>query len=85
MARKPAKKPTAAATPAKQKALSPEAAELRQRIERLEERLDASILGDDGLAEIDAGLDKGIDKTPSGDPLERAVRRSNVKRGSRKA
>ncbi len=58
-----------------------EASELRKRIERLEERLDASIAGDDGLAE----LDKGIDKSPSGNPLERAVRRSNIKRGSRKA
>lgn len=59
----------------------PEARELRKRIERLEERLDSSILGDDGLAE----LDKGIDKSPSGDALRKAVTRSNVKRGSRKA
>ncbi len=58
-----------------------DAAELRKRIERLEERLDASILGDDGVAQ----LDQGIDKTASGDPLRRAVRRSNVRRGSRKA
>jgi hypothetical protein len=58
-----------------------ETEELRERIERLEERLEHSVLGDDGLAE----LDKGIDKAASGDPLQRAVRRSNVKRGSRKA
>ncbi len=38
--------------------------ELRKRIERLEERLANSILGEDGLEE----LDKGIDKSPSGDP-----------------
>ena len=43
--------------------------ELRERIERLEERLDESILGEDGLAE----LDPDIDKSPSGDALERAV------------
>ena len=55
--------------------------ELRERVERLEERLDESILGEDGLAE----LDPGIDKSPSGDALKRAVTRSNVKRGSRKA
>jgi hypothetical protein len=55
--------------------------ELRERIERLEERLDHSILGDDGVAE----LDKGIDKAESGDSLQRAVRRSNVKRGTGKA
>lgn len=55
--------------------------ELERRVERLEERIEASILGEDGLAE----LDKGIDKTPSGNPLEKAVRRSNIRRGSRKA
>ena len=44
-------------------------------------RLVPGLLGDDGVAE----LDKGIDKADSGDPLQRAVRRSNVKRGSRKA
>jgi hypothetical protein len=66
--------------------LQREASELRKRIERLEERIETSILGDDGLAERDkATLDKGIDKRASGDPLERAVRRSNIKRGSRKA
>jgi len=69
--------PSAAGTPI----APPDADELRKRIERLEERLDHSILGDDGVAE----LDKGIDKADSGDPLQRAVRRSNVKRGSRKA
>jgi hypothetical protein len=55
--------------------------DLRERIERLEERLDNSILGDDGVTQ----LDKGIDKAASGDPLQRAVRRSNDRRGSRKA
>ncbi len=54
-----------------------ETEELRHRIERLEERLDASILGDDGLAE----LDQGIDKSPAGDALRKAVRRSNARRG----
>lgn len=55
--------------------------QLEKRIERLEQRLEESILGDDGLAAVD----KGIDREPSGDTLKRAVRRSNVKRGSRKA
>ena len=54
---------------------------LEKRIERLEQRLDESILGDDGLAAVE----QGVDRDPSGDPLRRAVRRSNVKRGSRKA
>jgi hypothetical protein len=58
-----------------------EAKELRKRIERLEERMDESILGDDGLAQ----RDPGIDKSASGDALQKAVRRSNVGRGSRKA
>ena len=55
--------------------------QLEKRIERLEQRLDESILGDDGLAAVE----QGVDRNPSGDPLQRAVRRSNVKRGSRKA
>jgi hypothetical protein len=55
--------------------------QLEKRIERLEQRLDESILGDDGLAAVE----QGVDRDPSGDPLRRAVRRSNVKRGSRKA
>ena len=55
--------------------------ELRERIERLEQRFDESILGDDGLAAVE----QGIDRNPSGDALQRAVRRSNTKRGSRKA
>jgi hypothetical protein len=58
------------------------AAELEQRIARLEERLDHSILGDDGLAQLDK---KGIDDSASGDALRKAVRRSNARRGSRKA
>jgi hypothetical protein len=62
-----------------------EAKELRKRIERLEERMDESILGDDGLAQIAPGLDSGIDKSASGDALQKAVRRSNAGRGSRKA
>jgi hypothetical protein len=53
---------------------------LEQRIERLEQRLEESILGDDGLAAVE-----GVDRRVSGDPLKRAVRRSNIKRGSRKA
>ena len=60
--------------------------ELEERIERLEERLDESILGDDGLAALDQGTDRqGTDRKPSGDTLKRAVRRRNVERGSRKA
>jgi hypothetical protein len=55
--------------------------QLEKRIERLEQRLDESILGDDGLAAVE----QGVDRNPSGDTLQRAVRRSNVKRGSRKA
>ena len=54
--------------------------QLEQRIERLEQRLEESILGDDGLAAVE-----GVDRRVSGDPLKRAVRRSNIKRGSRKA
>lgn len=54
---------------------------LEKRIERLEQRLEESILGDDGLAAVE----NGIDRSGSGDTLKRAVRRSNIKRGSRKA
>ena len=63
--------------------------ELEERIERLEERLEESILGDDGLAALDQGTDRqgrrGSDRKPSGDTPKRAVGRSNVERGSRKA
>ena len=60
--------------------------ELEERIERLEERLEESILGDDGLAALDQGTGRqGTDREPSGAPLKRAVRRRNVERGSRKA
>ena len=65
--------------------------ELEERIERLEERLEESILGDDGLAALDQGTGRqdtvrqGTDRKPSGDTLKRAVRRRNVERGSRKA
>lgn len=45
-----------------------ESDELRQRMERLEERLDDSFLGDDGLAEFDQSLDPGSDKNPSTNP-----------------
>jgi len=68
-------------TPDQQPPQATETDELRERIERLEERLDHSILGDDGMAE----LDRGIDKSASADPLRKAVQRSNLKRGSRKA
>ncbi len=75
---------TEQSTPARQpltpSATESETHELRERIERLEQRLEESILGDDGLAAVE-----GIDRRASGDPLKRAVRRSNVKRGSRKA
>ena len=65
--------------------------ELEERIERLEERLEESILGDDGLAALDQGTGRqrtdrqGTDRTPPGDTPKRAVGRSNVERGSRKA
>ena len=65
--------------------------ELEERIERLEERLEESILGDDGLAALDQGTGRqgtdlqGADRKPSGDTLKRAVGRRNVKHGSRKA
>ena len=52
---------------------------LEERIERLEERLEESILGDDGLAAVDQGTDR------QGDTLKRAARHSRVERGSRKA
>ena len=65
--------------------------ELEERIERLEERLEESILGDDGLAALDQSTGRqdtvrqGTDRKPSGDTPKRAVGRSNVERGSRKA
>ena len=58
----------------------PDDGQLEKRIERLEQRIEQSILGDDGLAAVE-----GVDRGASGDPLKRAVTRSNVKRGSRKA
>jgi hypothetical protein len=69
-----ASKPAAKTSPADED-------QLEKRIERLEQRLDESILGDDGLAAVD----DGIDRSASSDKLKRAVSRSNVKRGSRKA
>ena len=69
--------------PAKAAKPDPEAesGELKERIERLEQRFDESILGDDGLAAVE----QGVDRNPSGDSRQRVVRRSNVKRDSRKA
>ena len=55
--------------------------QLEKRIERLEQRLEESIIDGDGLAAAGSGLDR----SESGDALERAVSRSNRKRGSRKA
>jgi len=52
--------------------------QLESRIERLEQRLEESILGDDGLAAVETN----IDREPSGDVLKRAVRRANTKRGN---
>ena len=75
--------PDSAKTPPSEKAAPKReagTAELAERIERLEQRLDESILGDDGLAKAV----RGVDPKPSGDTLQRAVRRSNIKRGSRK-
>jgi len=74
---------TGRAKPSKGRASSqkPTTKELADRIDRLEQRIDESILGDDGLAAVE----DGVDRQPSGDDLQRAVRRSNVKRSSRKA
>lgn len=62
-----------------------ESDELRQRMERLEERLDDSFLGDDGLAEFDQSLDPGKDKSSSANPSREAVERLTGKRTPPKA
>lgn len=59
------------------------AEDLEKRIERLEHILDASIVGDDGLALVGTG--HTLDSSEAQDPLQRAVERSNRKRGGRKA
>lgn len=56
--------------------------QLEKRIERLEERLEESVRGNEGLAFV---RDEGIDRGETQDALKRAVSRSNIKRGSRKA
>lgn len=78
---KPANATTETASNAAKLKLEAETRDLRQRMERLEQRLEKSIFGDDELASIE----QGVDRNPSGDTLQRAVRRSNIKRGSRKA
>jgi hypothetical protein len=57
--------------------------QLEKRIERLEDRLEESVRGNDGLAI--ARTDRGLDNSETEDALQRAVSRSNIKRGSRKA
>ena len=57
--------------------------QLEKRIERLERKLEESVRGNDGLALVRD--DRGLDFSETEDALERAVSRSNVKRGSRKA
>jgi hypothetical protein len=57
--------------------------QLEKRIERLEDRLEESVRGNDGLAI--ARTDRGLDDSETEDALQRAVSRSNIKRGSRKA
>jgi hypothetical protein len=56
---------------------------LEKRVERLERRLEESVRGNDGLGVSRA--DRGLDGSETDDALKRAVVRSNIKRGSRKA
>ncbi|WP_353643361.1 hypothetical protein [Mesorhizobium sp. WSM2239] len=56
---------------------------LEKRIERLERRLEKSVRGNDGLGI--SRTDRGLDDSETEDALKRAVVRSNIKRGSRKA
>ncbi len=56
---------------------------LEKRIERLEQRLEESVRGNDGLGI--SRTDRGLDGSETEDALKRAVDRSNIKRGSRKA
>jgi hypothetical protein len=57
--------------------------QLEKRIERLEERLEESVRGNEGLALVRD--ERRIDGSETQEALKRAVRRSNIKRGSRKA
>ncbi len=57
--------------------------QLEKRIERLEKKLEESVRGNEGLAV--ARTDRGIDGSETEDALKRAVTRSKIKRGSRKA
>ena len=56
---------------------------LEKRVERLERRLEESVRGNDGLGI--SRTDRGLDDSETEDALKRAVVRSNIKRGSRKA
>lgn len=56
---------------------------LEKRVERLERRLEESVRGNDGLGI--SRTDRGLDGSETEDALKRAVVRSNIKRGSRKA
>ena len=56
---------------------------LEKRIERLERRLEESVRGNDGLGI--SRTDRGLDGSETDDALIRAVVRSNITRGSRKA
>ena len=71
-----------AGKPAVDQAASDENA-LEKRIERLERRLEESVRGNDGLGV--SRTDRGLDGSKTEDALKRAVVRSNIKRGSRKA
>ena len=76
---KPARDPAFDLAKAKPATGQSEAAEgeLEARIERLEKRLDESVLGNDGLA---VAADSGVDRSETGDALQRAVSRSKDKR-----
>jgi hypothetical protein len=57
--------------------------QLEKRIERLEEQLEESVRGNKGLALVRD--DRRIDGSETQEALKRAVKRSNIKRDSRKA
>ncbi|MBA3448344.1 MAG: hypothetical protein H0T56_12190 [Pseudaminobacter sp.] len=55
---------------------------LEKRIERLEQRMEESVRGNDGLAV--SRTDRGLDGSETEDALKRAVSRSQSKRGGGK-
>lgn len=68
--------------PAKAEQTKPDvdASEIMQRIERLEQRLEDSILGDDGLAAVKQDVERDL----TDDPLRRAADKPNVRQTGRK-